>query len=163
MASGTNAVVCPPEVRRSSFLQLNHKARGIPNRKRIYELTNLLNFANPPNNPTLSFLLRRNPFQLRYPQTSTPPHIGGLSAADTNNAPTTMDHDQSVQYLEGLLGRTLRIHTTDTRMFVGLFKCTDAVSSHLGTTCYGGWNSISRMVLIKNSLIGPKYHPRQLL
>lgn len=60
-----------------------------------------------------------------------PPHIGGLSAADTNNAPTTMDHDQSVQYLEGLLGRTLRIHTTDTRMFVGLFKCTDAVSSHL--------------------------------
>lgn len=40
-----------------------------------------------------------------------------------------MDNDQSVQYLEGLLGRTLRIHTTDTRMFVGLFKCTDAVSS----------------------------------
>ncbi|CRL30573.1 Like-Sm ribonucleoprotein (LSM) domain, eukaryotic/archaea-type [Penicillium camemberti] len=37
-----------------------------------------------------------------------------------------MDHDQSVQYLEGLLGCTLRIHTTDTRMFVGLFKCTDA-------------------------------------
>ncbi|KAJ5163069.1 uncharacterized protein N7500_004899 [Penicillium coprophilum] len=37
-----------------------------------------------------------------------------------------MDHDQSVQYLERLLGRTLRIHTTDTRMFVGLFKCTDA-------------------------------------
>ncbi|KAJ6137890.1 hypothetical protein N7471_004376 [Penicillium samsonianum] len=37
-----------------------------------------------------------------------------------------MDHDQSVEYLEGLLGHTLRIHTTDTRMFVGLFKCTDA-------------------------------------
>ncbi|KAJ5131042.1 Ribonucleoprotein LSM domain eukaryotic/archaea-type [Penicillium bovifimosum] len=37
-----------------------------------------------------------------------------------------MDNDQSVQYLERLLGRTLRIHTTDTRMFVGLFKCTDA-------------------------------------
>ncbi|KAJ5954552.1 Ribonucleoprotein LSM domain eukaryotic/archaea-type [Penicillium viridicatum] len=126
MASGTNAVVCPPEVRRSSLLQLNHKARGIPNRKRTYELTNLLNFANPPNNPTLSFFLRRNHFQLSYPQTSTPPHIGCLLAADTNNAPTTMDHDQSVQYLEGLLGRTLRIHTTDTRMFVGLFKCTDA-------------------------------------
>ncbi|KAL1848614.1 hypothetical protein Plec18167_002239 [Paecilomyces lecythidis] len=36
-----------------------------------------------------------------------------------------MDNSEAVQFLESLLGRTLRIHTTDTRMFVGTFKCTD--------------------------------------
>ncbi|KAJ5808707.1 hypothetical protein N7474_009976 [Penicillium riverlandense] len=36
------------------------------------------------------------------------------------------DDDQSIQFLEGLLGRALRVHTTDSRMFVGIFKCTDA-------------------------------------
>ncbi|KAJ5103279.1 Ribonucleoprotein LSM domain eukaryotic/archaea-type [Penicillium argentinense] len=37
-----------------------------------------------------------------------------------------MDTEKAVQYLDGLLGRSLRVHTTDTRMFVGIFKCTDA-------------------------------------
>ncbi|KAL2216626.1 LSM domain protein [Thermoascus aurantiacus ATCC 26904] len=36
-----------------------------------------------------------------------------------------MDNAQAVSYLESLIGRTLRVHTTDTRMFVGTFKCTD--------------------------------------
>ncbi|EEH35364.1 hypothetical protein PAAG_06411 [Paracoccidioides lutzii Pb01] len=36
-----------------------------------------------------------------------------------------MENAQAVQYLESLLGKTLRIHTTDTRLFVGTFKCTD--------------------------------------
>jgi len=36
-----------------------------------------------------------------------------------------MDNYQAVNYLESLLGRTLRIQTTDTRLFVGLFKCSD--------------------------------------
>ncbi|PGH02365.1 hypothetical protein GX51_04673 [Blastomyces parvus] len=36
-----------------------------------------------------------------------------------------MENFQAVQYLESLLGKTLRIHTTDTRLFVGTFKCTD--------------------------------------
>jgi hypothetical protein len=40
-----------------------------------------------------------------------------------------METGHAVQYLEGLLGRSLRVHTTDSRMFVGIFKCTDAVSS----------------------------------
>ncbi|KAL1985637.1 hypothetical protein VTN96DRAFT_7504 [Rasamsonia emersonii] len=35
------------------------------------------------------------------------------------------DNSKEVQYLQSLLGRTLRVHTTDTRMFVGTFKCTD--------------------------------------
>lgn len=42
-----------------------------------------------------------------------------------------MDSKEAVQYLEGLLGRQLRVHTTDSRMFVGVFKCTDAVSPSL--------------------------------
>lgn len=40
----------------------------------------------------------------------------------------TMDANQAVQYLDALIGRQLRVHTTDSRMFVGIFKCTDAVS-----------------------------------
>lgn len=41
-----------------------------------------------------------------------------------------MEDNQAVQFLESLLGRTLRVHATDTRMFVGTFKCTDAVGIH---------------------------------
>ncbi|KAL4869263.1 hypothetical protein BDV12DRAFT_196505 [Aspergillus spectabilis] len=37
-----------------------------------------------------------------------------------------MDESQAVQYLESLIGQTLRVHATDTRIFVGVFKCTDA-------------------------------------
>jgi small nuclear ribonucleoprotein (snRNP)-like protein len=40
-----------------------------------------------------------------------------------------MDEMQAIRYLESLIGQTLRVHTTDTRMFVGTFKCTDAVSA----------------------------------
>ncbi|EER42666.1 LSM domain-containing protein [Histoplasma capsulatum var. duboisii H88] len=36
-----------------------------------------------------------------------------------------MENFQAVKYLESLLGKTLRIHTTDARLFVGTFKCTD--------------------------------------
>ncbi|KAJ6171911.1 Ribonucleoprotein LSM domain eukaryotic/archaea-type [Penicillium chermesinum] len=36
------------------------------------------------------------------------------------------DAEKGAQYLESLLGQVLRIHTTDSRIFVGLFKCTDA-------------------------------------
>lgn len=43
-----------------------------------------------------------------------------------------MDGNQAVQYLDSLIGRTLRVHATDTRIFVGTFKCTDAV----GAFCY---------------------------
>lgn len=42
-----------------------------------------------------------------------------------------MESEKAVEYLNGLLGRTLRIHATDGRMFVGLFKCTDAVCNPL--------------------------------
>jgi hypothetical protein len=38
-----------------------------------------------------------------------------------------MDDSVHINYLQSLLGRNLRIHTTDTRMLVGIFKCTDMV------------------------------------
>ncbi|KAL3474723.1 hypothetical protein BJX99DRAFT_174123 [Aspergillus californicus] len=37
-----------------------------------------------------------------------------------------MDDQQAVEYLESLIGQTLRVHATDTRIFAGVFKCTDA-------------------------------------
>lgn len=48
---------------------------------------------------------------------------------ETSTSTATMESEKAVEYLNGLIGRTLRIHATDGRMFVGLFKCTDAVSN----------------------------------
>lgn len=36
-----------------------------------------------------------------------------------------MDNQKAQEYLGTLLGKQLRVHTTDSRMFVGEFKCTD--------------------------------------
>ena len=40
-----------------------------------------------------------------------------------------MDSQAAQDYLGRLLGKQLRIHTTDARVFVGEFKCTDNVCS----------------------------------
>jgi small nuclear ribonucleoprotein (snRNP)-like protein len=53
---------------------------------------------------------------------------------ETFTSIATMESEKAVEYLNGLIGRTLRIHATDGRMFVGLFKCTDAVSNLLVIT-----------------------------
>ncbi|KAH9211674.1 hypothetical protein DL95DRAFT_392352 [Leptodontidium sp. 2 PMI_412] len=37
-----------------------------------------------------------------------------------------MDKEESETYLTSLLNKTLRVTTTDTRMFLGHFKCTDS-------------------------------------
>ncbi|KAL2864171.1 LSM domain-containing protein [Aspergillus lucknowensis] len=37
-----------------------------------------------------------------------------------------MDDNSAVQYLGSLIDQTLRVHASDTRIFVGVFKCTDA-------------------------------------
>lgn len=37
----------------------------------------------------------------------------------------SVNHQVATQYLTSLLNRTLRIHTSDTRIFVGQMKCTD--------------------------------------
>ncbi|KAI4133062.1 MAG: hypothetical protein LQ347_002314 [Umbilicaria vellea] len=36
-----------------------------------------------------------------------------------------MENDRAIEYLRSLLGKQLHVCTTDTRMFVGEFKCTD--------------------------------------
>ncbi|OJJ72888.1 hypothetical protein ASPBRDRAFT_54670 [Aspergillus brasiliensis CBS 101740] len=47
-----------------------------------------------------------------------------------------MDGNQAVQYLDSLIGRTLRVHATDTRIFVGTFKCTDAARNIILASTY---------------------------
>ncbi|KAG0645582.1 LSM domain-containing [Hyphodiscus hymeniophilus] len=39
-----------------------------------------------------------------------------------------MEKSQAEDYLRSLLNKTLRVTTSDTRMFLGEFKCTDSVS-----------------------------------
>ncbi|KAF2483899.1 LSM domain protein [Neohortaea acidophila] len=43
----------------------------------------------------------------------------------SNPAPTTQSPDQSIAYLDSLLNKTLHLHTSDGRVFVGQMKCTD--------------------------------------
>lgn len=38
-----------------------------------------------------------------------------------------MERDEARKYLESLVDKVLRVHTSDSRVFVGLFKCTDNV------------------------------------
>jgi len=48
-----------------------------------------------------------------------------------------MDNSEATSYLTSLLNKTLRVHTTDTRIFVGQMKCTDKVGlSGLGLASY---------------------------
>ncbi|KAI5286711.1 hypothetical protein KEM54_006572 [Ascosphaera aggregata] len=47
------------------------------------------------------------------------------SRASIQSQPPIMDNERAVTYLDSLLGRTLRVHTSDERLFVGEFKCTD--------------------------------------
>ena len=41
---------------------------------------------------------------------------------------TSMPNGKAVEYLEELLNKKLRVYTSDSRMFLGDFKCTDNVS-----------------------------------
>lgn len=50
-----------------------------------------------------------------------------------------MDETEAVKYLDSLIGQVLRVHTTDTRIFVGTFKCTDAVSSPVLSECLSSY------------------------
>ncbi|KAF7594795.1 hypothetical protein BBP40_008298 [Aspergillus hancockii] len=47
-----------------------------------------------------------------------------------------MEENQAVQYLESLIGQTLRVHATDTRIFVGTFKCTDSARNIILASTY---------------------------
>ena len=60
-----------------------------------------------------------------------------------------MVDNQGVEYLKALLGKQLRIFTTDTRMFVGEMKCTDMVIRPSST----------HLIFMLNALIGMQHHP----
>jgi hypothetical protein len=44
-----------------------------------------------------------------------------------------MDPEQAAFWLSQLIGKTLRIHASDGRVFVGTFKCTDKVHTCIHT------------------------------
>jgi hypothetical protein len=43
---------------------------------------------------------------------------------------------EAEDYLHSLINKTLRVYTTDSRLFVGTFKCTDPVSSPSQSFCF---------------------------
>lgn len=49
-------------------------------------------------------------------------------------APTTISPTKAIIYLTQFIGRNLRVHVTDKRMFIGQMKCTDKVSSSRPST-----------------------------
>ena len=48
-----------------------------------------------------------------------------------------MEKSQAEDYLTSLLNKTLRVTTTDTRMFLGQFKCTDSVPLSISLSLTG--------------------------
>ncbi|KAK8196056.1 hypothetical protein M8818_007208 [Zalaria obscura] len=44
---------------------------------------------------------------------------------DASHWESAMANEEATQFLTSLLNKTLRLHTTDSRMFVGQLKCTD--------------------------------------
>lgn len=69
----------------------------------------------------------------------------------------TMEKSQSEDYLRSLLNKTLRVTTSDSRMFLGQFKCTDSVN-YAFSNLPPSLNSRLRTTL--TSQLGPEYNPR---
>ncbi|KAK0640480.1 hypothetical protein DIS24_g9284 [Lasiodiplodia hormozganensis] len=46
-------------------------------------------------------------------------------ASATTPSPSTVSPTQAITYLTQFIGRNLRVHVTDKRMFIGQMKCTD--------------------------------------
>lgn len=106
-------------------------------------------------------LTRFNPSRDNYESNklnspANPPYSNPDPALAHRPAAMDTDDNQAIQYLESLLGRALRIHTTDSRMFVGIFKCTDAVG------VLPQWPK-TLSVLISDCLSGPEHYPRKHL
>lgn len=77
------------------------------------------------------------------PPLSRHSHLNDIAIAETNNTrivpfkipfwenvslSRTMDNTEASVYLSQFIGKNLRIHTTDDRVFGGQMKCTDKVS-----------------------------------
>ena len=54
-----------------------------------------------------------------------------LLAVDVLSFSGAMEQSAAIDYLRSLLNKKLHIHTSDSRMFVGDFKCTDNVCQDL--------------------------------
>lgn len=74
-----------------------------------------------------------------------------------------MERDEARGFLESLLNKKLRIHTTDERMFWGEFKCTDPVSHALSLyQSSGAWRGHSADSLQdRNIVLAHTYEYRQ--
>lgn len=53
------------------------------------------------------------------------PHVTAFRVSGSTISTLDMNNDAAQQYLGSLLGKRLRLHTTDMRTFIGDFKCTD--------------------------------------
>jgi small nuclear ribonucleoprotein (snRNP)-like protein len=67
---------------------------------------------------------------------------GELGVSSAGSAATISTKSEAEHYLHSLINKTLRIYTTDARLFVGTFKCTDPVGS-------APWDSDTRAVIDK--------------
>lgn len=61
----------------------------------------------------------------------------GEAPADVSSNPpvavtVNREKETAEAYLQSLINKTLRVYTTDARLFVGTFKCTDPVSASSG-------------------------------
>ena len=78
-----------------------------------------------------SWICNTNPILPISPSSKQPPppEHNLLPHSKQSKAKKIMDpNEEATSYLHSMLGQKLRIHTTDTRMFVGDFKCTDNVT-----------------------------------
>ncbi|GES61381.1 LSM domain protein [Aspergillus terreus] len=76
-----------------------------------------------------------------------------------------MNENQAVQYLESLIGQTLRIHASDTRIFVGNFKwnkaATRTISSKEKTPRQQYETTANpRLIKARNIILGSTYEYR---
>ena len=65
------------------------------------------------------------------------------------------ENERAVEYLSSFTGTTMRVTTTDGRMFVGTMKCTDRVSSFLALVSL---SLFARFVQALNVVAGPKHN-----
>ena len=98
----------------------------IPNtRTRSCGLTRRLKMSSPPKRHAITWVvsLPRSFLVLQPTRPSLYPMFSFTNWMST----TKMEKSQAEDYLTSLLGKTLRVTTNDTRMFLGQFKCTDSV------------------------------------
>lgn len=80
----------------------------------------------------------------------------------SNAPPAAQSPDQSIAYLDSLLNKTLHLHTSDGRVFVGQMKCTDnelniilsMTYEYRRSTAGGGGNAEGEGGVMKKRFVG---------